>query len=66
MVLGGCFHMKAPKSCLIERFSADTFKEERMIDIFPIRFKFIKQAATFSTLPEIFNNYHYTKNEVSH
>ena len=37
-----------PKGYLTERFSADTFKEEGTIDIFPIWYRFTKQAATFS------------------
>ena len=52
--LGRGFHMKAPKNYLTGRFSVDVFKEERTIDIFPIRSKCIKPAVTFS------NNYYTT------
>ena len=37
-----------PQSYLTESFSADTFKEEGTIDIFPILSKFIEETAAFS------------------
>ena len=46
--LGGCVRIKASRGYLTEHFSADTFKEERTIDISLIRSKFIKHAVRFS------------------
>ena len=41
----GCLRIIAPKGYFTERFSSDTLKEEKTIDILPIPPKIIKQTA---------------------